>query len=177
MRLIQASFGIKPGCKAAEASLEALHTRCSMLIPRDSPASYASPLCVETRAGFVGNRRFRHGNSGGSAVPTLWSKALEKFFSHEKAPEIRGLINVLADRVGFEPTEGLTLRRFSRPVPSTARPSVLAVLEPGDEVRGRARILACLPRFCSTGLDGQCTNGRGTDLFLGPFAGAAAIQA
>lgn len=30
----------------------------------------------------------------------------------------------LAERVGFEPTEGLTLRRFSRPVPSTARPSL-----------------------------------------------------
>lgn len=27
------------------------------------------------------------------------------------------LLNILAERVGFEPTEGLTLRRFSRPVP------------------------------------------------------------
>jgi hypothetical protein len=33
-----------------------------------------------------------------------------------------GRFALLAERVGFEPTEGLTLRRFSRPVPSTARP-------------------------------------------------------
>jgi hypothetical protein len=30
---------------------------------------------------------------------------------------INGLRIDLAERVGFEPTEGLTLRRFSRPVP------------------------------------------------------------
>lgn len=35
----------------------------------------------------------------------------------KKAPANRGLGIALAERVGFEPTEGLTLRRFSRPVP------------------------------------------------------------
>ena len=40
-----------------------------------------------------------------------------------KTPHL-GRFGFLAERVGFEPTEGLTLRRFSRPVPSTARPSL-----------------------------------------------------
>ena len=31
-------------------------------------------------------------------------------------------IRRMAEAVGFEPTEGSPLRRFSRPVPSTARP-------------------------------------------------------
>ncbi len=36
---------------------------------------------------------------------------------NEKAPISRSFLQRLAERVGFEPTEGLTLRRFSRPVP------------------------------------------------------------
>ncbi len=40
----------------------------------------------------------------------------------EKA--LDGNIKKMADGVGFEPTERSHVRRFSRPVPSTARPPI-----------------------------------------------------
>lgn len=44
-------------------------------------------------------------------------RAVSKGYRNEKAPISRSFLQRLAERVGFEPTEGLTLRRFSRPVP------------------------------------------------------------
>ena len=38
----------------------------------------------------------------------------------------------LADRVGFEPTEELPPRRFSRPLPSTTRPPIQAACSIAD---------------------------------------------
>ena len=47
---------------------------------------------------------------------TRLSPAPSSLHQIHKTP-LSGRLVYLAERVGFEPTEGLTLRRFSRPVP------------------------------------------------------------
>ncbi len=41
-----------------------------------------------------------------------------------KENNANALFSVLAERVGFEPTEGVNPQRFSRPPPSTTQPSL-----------------------------------------------------
>jgi hypothetical protein len=51
----------------------------------------------------------------------------------------------MAERVGFEPTEGSLLLRFSRPAPSTARPSL----------RVQRLILSVPGGLCQTAASGE----------------------
>lgn len=52
-------------------------------------------------------------------VVTGWEEAKARGKAALTGPtlKIKYLLGEVAERVGFEPTEGLTLRRFSRPVP------------------------------------------------------------
>lgn len=85
----------KPGAAHAPSALVAAH-----------PGHH--PRC---KAGF-GSRSRR-------IDPCRWmgKRAGSEGRRNEKAPISRSFLQRLAERVGFEPTEGLTLRRFSRPVP------------------------------------------------------------
>ena len=64
--------------------------------------------------------------------PNPWLNLSERAAAAQRHPDrstgwAGGLVtrfSWVADGVGFEPTEGLHLRRFSRPVPSTTRPPV-----------------------------------------------------
>ena len=51
-------------------------------------------------------------------------------------PSVSGRL-FLAERVGFEPTEGVNPRRFSRPLPSTTRPPLLNIDESNHSILHR----------------------------------------
>ena len=58
-----------------------------------------------------------------------------------------GKTSLSTDGVGFEPTEGISPRRFSRPLPSTALPPIRDVAGHGGVLRGIIAYLIALGKF------------------------------